>query len=501
VSHSISYSPRSGRFRRGFWFRVLAVVLSLSPLAACELGFRALDWGNPSWHDDPFVGFSSVQPLFELNADGSRYEIPPARLNFFSPASFAAVKPPDEYRIFVLGGSTVQGEPYLPDTSFTTWLEIGLQAADPSRHWEVVNCGGVSYASYRLLPILQELLAREPDLFIFYEGHNEFLEDRTYEHIKRAPRPLAAAQESLGRLRTYTLLREAVLRALARDTSPARERRPLLPSEVEALLDYRGGLEAYHRDEAWRRDVIAHWEYNLRRMTALCRASGVPLLLMNPTCNLRDCPPFKSEHRPGLTPAEPAEFDALWTAAQMKYRDDLTGAIELLRRAEAVDDQYAALAFDLGSCYEALGDMAQAREAFLRAKELDICPLRVLEPMREAIFRVADETGTPLVDIGGLFDRISRGGIPGKDWLVDHVHPTIPGHQKIAEALVEKLADLAIVRPVAGWENQRDRRYQQHLDSLPPIYFLHAEQRLHGLQIWAHGRRQKERPQAKETEG
>lgn len=460
-----------------------------------------MGWGKPSWHDDPFVGFSAVTPLFELNSDGTRYEIPPARLKFFSPESFAAVKPPDEYRIFVLGGSTVQGEPYLPPTSFTTWLEISLQAADPSRSWEVVNCGGVSYASYRLLPIMQELLARQPDLFIFYEGHNEFLEDRTYEHIKHAPRLIAATQESLAQLRTYTLLREGIKRALGRDTNPAPGRRPLLTSEVEALLDYRGGLEEYHRGEAWRRDVVAHWEYNLRRMAALCREAGVPLVLMNPTCNLRDCPPFKSEHRSDLTPSELADFEARWTAAQAKYRSDLPGAIVLLRQAEAIDSQYAALAFDLGTCYQAIGESGQARDAFIRAKELDICPLRVLEPMRDAVFRVTGETGTPLVDIGGLFDQLSRGGIPGKDWLVDHVHPTIPGHQKIAEAILDKLADLQIVHPVAGWENQRDRRYREHFDSLEPIYFLHAEQRLHGLQIWAHGRREKERPRPRGRQG
>ena len=180
----------------------LAAAGSVSAAAPIRLTVPSVDY------DDPFVGFRAVTPLFELNSDGTRYEIPPARLKFFSPESFAANKPADEYRIFILGGSTVQGEPYLPQTSFTTWLEIGLQAADPSRRWEVVNCGGVSYASYRLLPIMQELMAREPDLFIFYEGHNEFLEDRTYEHIKHAPWLVAAAQESLGRLRTRVAKRD-----------------------------------------------------------------------------------------------------------------------------------------------------------------------------------------------------------------------------------------------------------------------------------------------------
>src|SRR4051794_35685427 len=64
-----------GRGRwRGLLFRVLAVGLGLLPLAACEAILWAFDLGRPSAHDDPFVGFSTIRPLFERNAEGTRYE-------------------------------------------------------------------------------------------------------------------------------------------------------------------------------------------------------------------------------------------------------------------------------------------------------------------------------------------------------------------------------------------------------------------------------------------
>ncbi len=63
-----------------------------------------------------------------------------------------------------LGGSTVQGHPFSVETSFTTWLELSLKAADPSRHWRVVNCAGVSYATYREAIVVKELLGYKPDL-------------------------------------------------------------------------------------------------------------------------------------------------------------------------------------------------------------------------------------------------------------------------------------------------------------------------------------------------
>ena len=179
-----SPAARPSAARRSFWkgvlFRVAAVLLGLLPLLGCEITLRMLGLGKPTDFNDPFVGFSDIHPLFVLNDDIGRYEIPKSRQTHFQPESFAADKPADEFRVFVLGGSTVQGRPWSIETSFTTWLELNLNAADPSRKYEVVNCGGVSYASYRLVPILQEVLHSDPggglryqpDLIVFCEGQD-----------------------------------------------------------------------------------------------------------------------------------------------------------------------------------------------------------------------------------------------------------------------------------------------------------------------------------------
>jgi len=146
--------------------RGLAVVLGLSVFLLVEAACCLLGVGKPDLGDDPFVGFSKLQPLFVHDPETDQYRIPPARLGFFGEESFSATKPSRTFRIFCLGGSTVQGRPFAKQTSFTTWLELALRQADPDRNWEVVHCGGVSYASYRLVPILQECLRYGPDLFI-----------------------------------------------------------------------------------------------------------------------------------------------------------------------------------------------------------------------------------------------------------------------------------------------------------------------------------------------
>ncbi|MBI3466035.1 MAG: SGNH/GDSL hydrolase family protein [Planctomycetes bacterium] len=469
-------------------FPLVATLLGLALFGLAEALFAALDWGRPSRFDDPFVGFSAIHPLFVLDDSGTRYEVARSRLKWFRPESFAAVKPSNEFRIFCLGGSTVQGNPWGIETSFTTWLEISLQAADPSRRWEVVNCGGISYASYRLVPILEELLAHQPDLFIVCTGHNEFLEDRTYGHIKRAPAMLWRTQEVAASLRTYTLLRAGLLGVIGRrDDRPSQDRSVLGP-EVDAWLDYRGGLDAYHRDDEWRQAVIEHYGHNLRRMVAIARAAGVPLLLVNPVCNLRDSPPFKAQHRDGLGRDELERWEQLWTAAREQYSSNLLEAVSLLKRAMAIDDQHAGMHYDLAKCYDSLGNVNDAHRSYIRAKELDICPLRILEPMNQAVLEVARQSQTPAVDVRQLFERLSPGGIPGNNLLVDHVHPSIRGHQLIADALADELVLQGFLQPSATWQDDRDRKYREQFASLDGFYFIRGQQHLESLRQWTRGR-------------
>lgn len=498
----------SRRWRRAILFRTVAVLLGMLPFVLIELALRTFGLGHPNWHDDPFVGFSAVRPLFELNEAGDRYEIARSKRVHFYPESFAIQKQPREFRIFCIGDSTVQGNPWTTETSFTTWLEISLNAADSSRDWDVINCGGVSYASYRMVPILEEVLRYQPDLVIVHCSHNEFLEGRTYGELKRTPRWLWRVHEQVSRLRIYNVLRtvtrsggQSSRRAVGAADDSQLQRlggslalpEQTLPAEVEALLDYRGGLELYHRDEAWQRGVIAHYEFNLRRMTAIARQARVPLILMNPACNLRDSPPFKAEHRAGLNDSEKQRWDKLWDAAREHYGSQPSEAARLLREALVIDDQHAGLHYDLAKVLDSLSQFAEARAEYVQARELDVCPLRILELMNDLVRQVGLDTSTPVVDVRALFDRLSRNGIPGNDWFADHVHPTIPGYQRVADEIAEELVRRGIVHPQPEWLERKQQRFAEHLDSLPPNYFIEGQRRLRSLMLWANGRVTKER--------
>lgn len=466
--------------------RFAAVGLGLSFFVAVEGVCRVFDLGSPDAHDDPFVGFSDLQPLFVHDRDAGVYRIPEARRKFFVEDSFPDRKRPGTFRVFCLGGSTVQGRPFAKETSFTTWLQLALASADPDTNWEVVNCGGISYASYRLVPIMEECLQYKPDLFIVVTGHNEFLEDRTYANVRDRPAVLSVPHRHLARLRSYHVYRRCLLWAIGRDgpeTPPS-----TLASEVDAMLDYHEGIRAYHRDEAWRAGVVRHFEVNLDRMARIAGEHGVPLVLVLPPSNLMDTPPFKSEHRPGLTEAELARFNQFVEEATSQPALERRRAVTLLERAREIDPQFAGVRFRLGTLYAGQGRVDDARSEFLAAREEDICPLRIIRPMEEALRATARAYSLPLVDAHALLESETEHGILDGSMLLDHVHPSIEGHQRIALALADTLADMNLVAPALGWREDAQRAFQRHLDTLPTLYFLKGQQRLHNLREWSKGR-------------
>ena len=448
-----------------------------------ETGFRVGGWGRMTDAEDPLMELAAVRPLFVLNRGAGRYEIAKGRQEFFCPDSFASVKPASGFRVFCLGGSTVQGRPYAIETSFTTWLELGLRAADPGVEWDVVNCGGISYASYRLRPVLTEVLEYEPDLVIVCTGHNEFLEARTYHPARFRRPPFWRLQHAIGQLRLYRVGRSAWLRARGRP--PARAR---LPAEVDAILDHRGELERYHRDDAHAQAVVTHFGVSLAAMVEEAQARGVPVILVAPPANLRDCAPFKSEDTQGLGPTELQAFrDAYESAAVLSWAE-LPRKIELLESAIQINPRHAGALFHLGRCYDGAGRSDLARRAYARAKDEDVCPLRVLESMREAVLAIGKRARTPVVDAHRLLSQRCQAGIAGSEMLVDHIHPSIEGHRIIAEALLAQMAEDGLVEPQDGWQERRAQLFARHTSSLPPAYFPQGMVRRERVMRWARDR-------------
>ncbi|OYP36374.1 SGNH/GDSL hydrolase family protein [Rhodopirellula sp. MGV] len=482
--NSISNPPTPSRQRRRL-FRLISVLLALTPFAIAETYLQVMS-DRPSddltW--DPIFDTSAQPRLFRLDSASAKYRVDEQRLNFFRPASFEAVKTPQTKRVFVLGGSTVQGRPYEIETSFSEWTKQRLQAADPTFSWEVVNCGGVSYASYRVAVILDEVLGYQPDAIAIYCGHNEFLEERSYG-------TLSSNQGTLQAIASHSQLIQSIRRQLGKATVQLQP----LPAETQTRLDLVEGMRRYVRDPEWRRSVEQHYIETMRRMIVACRNADVPLVVCVPTSEIVNTPPFKIVELDKEThdPDRVAAFQSQWAIAQDRERSD-ADRLQACQLCLATDPDHAGAHYLAGRIHWQHNRSELARKHLMAARDVDVCPLRATTPMIQSLQKLSDELNVVMVNCPIRFDQTDSSrrplpdGIPDPDRFVDHVHPTIAGHQQIGADVASQLIRLLNITNRDDAESVYQSQAKQHLESLDETYFNRAKQRLRGLQNWAAGR-------------
>ena len=443
---------------------VAAVLLGLLELALALCGVRPV-----LNTEDPFVGFDGTVPLFVEKTRPDGKAVLRTALNkrpYFNRQEFPREKAPGTVRIFCLGGSTTHGSPYGDPTSFCGWLRRLLPAADPSRRWEIVNAGGLSYASYRVAIVMKELCRYEPDAFIVYCGHNEFLEKRTYRRILATPGPLVRAATLASRTRTGAAIRRA-LAALGIAPRKPPTGRHMLPAEVETLLDNSVGPTDYSRDDAQADHIVAHYRLNLRRLADIARLAGAQLVLITPASNLRDSSPFKSQHRDGLSENQKQQWEALYKqGVQRLEAGDAAAALPSFEAAAAIDARHAALHYRRGRALHALARYAEAKTAFERARDEDVCPLRALTRMGPIVRKVAEESALPLVDFARWVEGRSPHAIPGREHFLDHIHPRVLVHRGLALAVLDALAERGLAEPTPSWGQEQIDAVTRKVDGL-----------------------------------
>ncbi len=458
---------RTLSYRRKAFYGFLATCIFFVGL---ELVLRLVGVSSTLEERDPFVGFEASVPLFVERQVGDQVLLETAnnKLAYFNAQQFPKHKPSDTYRVFCVGGSTTYGRPYNDGTSFVGWLRELLNVVDKSRRWEVINAGGISYASYRVATVVDELCHYSPDLFVVYMGHNEFLEERTYRDFRSRTDRLRPTLAWLRRSRVVSVAE----RLLSKTDAPSKKQF-MLPAEVDTILDHDVGPVAYHRDAALRSQTVEHFQFNLRWIIATARAVGAKVLLITPSANRKDFSPFKSEFLDELNDDQQlAWFDQLAQASELEVAGDIERALACLQAAELIDGGRADLHFQLGRLQFLQGEYSQAQEAFERALEYDVCSLRAITEIRTSIEHEAIALRVPLIDFDGILknDCVRNFGHSalGNEYFLDHVHPNVATHRLLAVAIVEALIQTKTVSPNQQWRESAiataSRRVESTID-------------------------------------
>jgi hypothetical protein len=344
---------------------------------------------------------------------------------------------------------------YLP-RPYSSLLLNRLEQRYPDRHIEVINCGGLGHASFRLKGVVREILRFEPDLVVVMTGSSEFLEARTYKDWQEIRERKGGF---LRGWRTLTLLRDLLRVVQAGDAEHRQALRDRVSPGREVPVTSDDEVRGRYEVEA----QLAHSTHNLEEMISACREAGVPLVLCTVPSDLTHPPHYRGEAPPesgrpvfegsGEVSRERFHRQLLDVTRGGKERFGRTAAMirslicqgDCQRAVRAADTAIPELGDDLrvgvllylrGMALLELDRPLEAREALKRARDLDLIPIRCTGAFNEVIRDHCNEPGVYLADVERAFERAAARGIPDGRLFYDSCHPVPEGHRVIADALL-----------------------------------------------------------------
>ena len=426
-------AERGASRRRKFYFAIMLML----PVVFVLLVEGLLQFLNYGGSLAAFIPAENAPGYLKINPNlGTRYftnlKVAPEVSNDI----FAAEKPADTYRIFVLGGSTAYGYPYGHNGSMSKFLLQRLQQAFPGRDFEVVNLAMPAVNTFTVLDLLDEVLAHEPDVLIFYTGHNEY-----YGALG------AGSRESFGRSRTMTRLMLGLQNY--RTLLFMRHRLADIAGWIRGNRAEASGATLMERmvgqsEIPFGSDIyqlgVDNFRENMRAIVERARRASVPVILATLSSNLADQPPFVS-----VTSADPGDATALRRqadqarAAMQEQRYEQAEA--LWRALTTADTLNADYAYAHARALLHLGKTEQAAAAFRRARDLDALRFRAPSVFNQLIRELAAESGAALADVAAAFEQASPENIPGNSLFLEHLHPNLSGYFLMAAAVARTLAE------------------------------------------------------------
>lgn len=382
-----------------FWFYIILFLIPVLFFILLETGLRIADYGIDYTR---FKVISDYYPdkLF-LNPDiPYKYFFNIKQAPSVLPDGFDKIKKDNAFRVFVLGGSSAAGWPYVPNASFSRHLKRRLELLYPENTIEVINCGISAVNTYTIRDFIPGVIEQKPDLVLIYAGHNEY-----YGALGAGSSVFLANSRFL--VNTFIWLQDFKTTQLIQDFI-SRIQNLFIDEQVSfehktdgTLMSQMIGesLIALDSDVYW--SGINQFEGNLKDILGMLSKKNIPVIIGTVTMNLLDQKPFVSVESENFPAAEEVYTDAR-------------------RQLE-------------------LGNVEEAQNLFFLAKELDALRFRAPEKINEVIKNTASSFNIPVIDVDSLFKINSPYNIVGYNLTVDHLHPNLAGYKMIADAYFREM--------------------------------------------------------------
>ena len=283
-----SMAPLAGHLGDDLLAPVLLLALAEVALRVCGVGTPTgvtrpcTDQGRPAYCDNP--SFAAI--LF-----------PGRHVPDTAAVRDSREKAPGTYRIFVLGESVAWGDPD-PTYGFARYLEMMLRERYPLAKFEVINTSITALNSHAFLPMVEDLVHYQPDLFVIYAGNTEVVGPFGPGTV------LTPWDLSLPAIRARIFLNSTRLGQLVGKFSRTSQKNEW--RGMEMFLD-----RQVRADSPQMKPVYENFAANLRDIVAVARRAGAQVLISTVATNLKDCAPFASLHRKGLREDELHSWEGL----------------------------------------------------------------------------------------------------------------------------------------------------------------------------------------------
>ena len=375
-------------------------------------------------------------------------------------------KPNGEFRIFLYGESTMQGDALYPKSTVEKWIAIYLKdllGQDVAKKVKIYNLARLGSNSHFISQSFLSTIAYKPDLAVFYTSHNDFVQ-LDNRHSDFDPQPLAFGDKGylkhLGRrfIRQSAFLSQ-MNRLYVRFKVERHQRRDRFKKEESLTIEtqdkfYNPSYDTINHDSYVFRTIFANWIRNVNRIVHAARRRHVSVIFLEGVSNFKEYEPNESVHHDSLSPSNLAEWeDAHRKAEEAFSHQDYRAALEFYRKCLEIDPEYALTYYRLGQCQENLSEFDKANDYYQTANDKDRVPLRVPSEVN----RFYDSVGRAnlpdvfIIQTQKLFEKYSANGIADSNLLLDTMHPTIEGQALMALEIVELIYDKGLVAPKEFW--------------------------------------------------
>ncbi len=422
-------------------FKIIAILLPFFIFFLAELSLRIGGYGS----DLSVFKTDETGKYYYLNPQiGKRYFTNEKNATDANIDFFRKEKTPNTFRIFVLGGSTALGFPYMNNGAFPQMLKYRLQRQYPDLNIEMINLSMTAINSYAVFDLAKEVTKYEPDAVLLYAGQNEYhgtLGVASSSKFGNQPFFINLFIQS-KKLRLMQLIYNTIYSSNKSDQSD-----DLNLTLMERLAS--GQKIPYNSEKYWL--GIRQFERNITKIVNLFSSKKVSLFIGTLVTNKRGIHPFISE----LSKTENAnEWNQLFDNGNVALHvGDTLKAINFFTSANKVDSTYAECQFRLGEISYAQKDYNTARKYYINAKELDQLRFRAPEAFNDIIEKVAgNRQNVYVTDVAAAFDAASPHQIVGEELLLEHVHPNLSGYYLMADIYLKSISAANLI-PKARFDN------------------------------------------------